>query len=94
MMDYNKISKCVRSILAESQCEYEEIISVSTKSIYYRIGSGDNTLLFRISDHKTHKRITTFRTDIGKPDNKKLELFVRNRINDLKYRRVKSMLGI
>ena len=93
-MDYNKISKCVKNILINSKCEYEEIISVSTNSIYYKIGSGDNTLLFRISDHKTHKRIATFRTDIGSANSKKLEMFVKNRVNDLKYRRVKSILGI
>lgn len=93
-MDYNKISRCVKNILLNSKCEYEEIVSISTNSIYYRIGAGKDTLLFRISDHKTDKRIVTFRTDIGSPNNKKLEIFVKNRIEDLKYRRIKKMLGV
>ena len=95
-MNYQAISNIVIPELKKSGYRYEEIKSVSTSSIYYKIYSGDESLLFRISDHKTSKDIKTFRIDVGtdKKNSTKLVLFVKNRIADLSYRKVRSYLGM
>lgn len=79
--------------LSKSGYEYKEINSKSTDSMYYKISSGESSLLFRISDHPTQKDVITFRIDKHK-NRENLQKFVKNRISDLSYRVTKTFLGL
>lgn len=72
---------------------FKEIQSKSTNSLYFRIESSKESLLFRISDHQTYKDVCTFRIDHKTNDNK-LKNFIKNRVYDLSYRNTKKILGI
>ena len=79
--------------LKNSGYPFEERLSKSTGSVYYKIFSSKESLLFRISDHQTNKNVITFRVD-HRMDEKNLLKFVRNRVKDLSCRTTKSLLGI
>lgn len=80
--------------LSKSGYEYREINSKTTDSMYYRISSGETSLLFRISDHPTQKDVITFRIDKHKNNKDNLQKFIKNRISDLSYRVTKTFLGL
>ena len=98
-INYPKIIEIVTAEISRKGYRYEEDHSLTTNSIYFRIYSGDEFLAFRISDHKprpseTHANLITFRTDINGNDYEALRRFVQKRIQDLSYRRVRSLLGM
>ena len=70
----------------------EERKSSSTDSWYFKIYSIDTSLLFRVSNHTTRKNVITLRTD-RKMRREDVLRFVNNRLDDLSFRRVKSLLN-
>lgn len=72
---------------------FEETKSKTTNSVYYKLFSATNNLIFRISDHNTGTKIITFRIDCSNDFNNLIR-FVQKRIKDLSYRSTKQLLGI
>lgn len=92
-MSYNETLTIIRQELKKSGYRYEERNSISTDSIYFKIYSGDQSLLFRVADHNTNKDVITLRVD-HRTNEKIVRNFIRNRIDNLSYRVVKSHLGM
>jgi hypothetical protein len=93
MLNVEAIRNIIKQKIAQKGYILEERKSSSTNSWYFKIISGNYSLLFRVSDHKTGTKIITLRVD--KNTNYKIvERFVENRCNDLGSRVVKSELGI
>ena len=93
-MNINEIKKIIYEKVKKKGCFLEERKSNTTGSWYFKIFMSDKiSLLFRISDHKTKKDIITLRVD-HKISRDVVTRFVNNRCDDLKYRHLKSLLGI
>lgn len=73
--------------------ELEERKSTTSDSWYYKISNGTESLMFRISDHKTKSNVVTFRVD-KKTDMVKLLGFIHNRCDGLSKRTLKKALGL
>lgn len=93
MISYDQVSQIVFKEAKKAGYVVEERKSVSTSSVYYTVSSGKYSLLFRIADHKTKSNVITFRID-HKSSIGNLENFVKNRIKDLGYRKLKAVLGM
>lgn len=93
MLKVEAIRQIVRQRVAQKGYILEERKSSTTDSWYFKIISGEYSLLFRISDHKTKTNVITLRVDKG-TNYKVVERFVDNRCNDLGSRIVKSALGM
>ena len=91
-MKYEQVAQIIYREAKKVGYVVEERKSVSTNSIYYTLHSGKHSLMFRVSDHKTDSNIVTLRIDHRSTD-KTAESFVRNRIKDLQYRVVRTVLG-
>ena len=70
----------------------EERKSTSSDSWYFKLYAGTSSLMFRVADHKTKTAVVTLRLDRRLSPNM-VKSFVRNRCNDLRDRRLKSILG-
>ena len=93
MLNYEQVSQIVFREAKKLGYVVEERKSVSTSSVYYTVKSGSCSLLFRVADHKTKSNVITFRVD-HKSTIANLESFVKNRIRDLGYRKLKAVLGM
>lgn len=87
------IRKAVRTAAQKRGYELEERKSSTTNSWYFKISTGDESLLFRISDHKTETNVITLRLD-KKTSYKNIVGFIDNRCNDLSARVIKKALGL
>ena len=76
------IRNTIRNIVEKRGYVLEERKSGSTDSWYFKIRSGENSLLFRISDHKTKTNVITLRVD-HKTSFKNIVSFINNRCDDL-----------
>lgn len=92
-MKYQEIIRIIETEVKNKGYILEKRDSLSTDSHYFKIYNGDCSLLFRISDHMTKSNVITLRIDrcrsIGD-----VQKFIRNRLNDLSYRRLKSILNL
>lgn len=93
MTNIETIRKAVKAAAQRRGYGLEERKSSSTNSWYFKITSGDESLLFRISDHKTETNVITLRLD-KKTSYKNIISFIDNRCNDLSTRIIKKALGI
>lgn len=93
-MTYQDAARIINQELKKSSYNYEEIKSKTTNSLYYKIYSSSESLIFRVSDHNSKKNILTYRIDKHKNNNNNLKKFVQNRVKDLQVRTVKSLLGV
>ena len=92
-MSTAEIIKIIEKTVDKKGYDIETRKSISTESVYFKIYSGDYSLLFRISDHATKKDVITLRTDL-KLTPEKVEGFARNRCRDLSDRKLKGVLGL
>lgn len=92
-MNYEQVSQIVAKEVKKAGYVVIERRSVSTDSVYYTVKSGEFSLLFRVSDHKTRSDVITFRID-HKFSVANFEHFVKNRIKDLGHRHLKAVLGM
>lgn len=92
-MKIEDVTRIIKKQVAQKGYVLEERKSVSTDSWYFKIYSGDCSLLFRISDHKTKSDIITLRLD-KKTTQKTVEGFIINRCKDLSDRKLKMLLGL
>ena len=92
-MSYEQISAIVFKEAEAFGYKVTERRSLSTNSVYYTIYAGKVKLMFRVSDHGTNKNVITLRID-HKNVSKIAVSFVKNRIKDLRYRNLKSVLGM
>ena len=92
-MNYEQVSQIVVKEVRKAGYVVVERRSVSTDSVYYTVKSGNFSLLFRVSDHKTKSDVITFRID-HKFSVANFEHFVKNRIKDLGRRQLKAVLGM
>ena len=92
-MQMHEIHRIIEKTVAKKGYILETHKSASTNSWYYRIHSGDSTLVFRVSDHKGKNNIMTLRAD-KKNTPQSIENFINSRCEDLSFRRVKELLGI
>lgn len=88
-----EIKKLIEKKVACKGYKLEEIDSLSTESMYFKISSGNTSLTFRVSDHKTSRNLITLRVD-HKTNRQLIENFIENRCKDLSKRRVKELLGL
>lgn len=93
MISYAQVSQIVFKEAKKAGYVVEERKSVSTSSVYYTVSSGKYSLLFRVADHKTKSNVITFRVD-HKSTLANLENFVKNRLKDLSYRKLRAILGM
>lgn len=93
MLNVETVRTLVKKKAAQKGYTLEERKSSTTNSWYFKISSGEYSLLFRVSDHKTGANVTTFRIDKNTKF-KAAERFVDNRCNDLGTRVVKTALGM
>lgn len=93
MMNIDVIRQILKRKVEQKGYVFEERKSSSTNSWYFKVSSGEFSLLFRVSDHKTKANVMTLRYD-KKTNFKSVEAFIDNRCNDLGRRIVKSVLGI
>ncbi len=93
MLNIEAIRQIFKQKVSQKGYFFEERKSTSTNSWYFKIYSGSYSLLFRVSDHKGRKKITTLRVD-KHTNYKMVEKFITNRCEDLGTRIVKSSLGI
>ena len=93
MLNVEAIRNIIKQKVAQKGYSLEERKSSSTNSWYFKIISGNYSLLFRVSDHKTGTKVITLRVDKN-TNYKTVERFIENRCNDLSSRIVKSVLGI
>jgi len=94
-MKINHVTTVIRQTITKKGIVFEERNSVSTSSVYFKIYSSSRkeSLLFRIADHYTKADVITLRID-HKSTEKSVENFVINRINDLRKRSLKNILGM
>ena len=73
--------------------DIDERKSTTSDSWYYTISNGTESLMFRISDHRTRSNVVTFRID---KTTKQIQLvrFIHNRCEGLSKRTLKKALGI
>jgi len=93
MLNMEAIRNMAKQIIKQKGYDFEERKSSSTNSWYFKIKSGDYSLLFRVSDHKTGSNVITLRVDKN-TNYKVVERFIGNRCSDLSARVVKSALGM
>lgn len=91
-MDLQTAKTIVRQELNKLHCEYKEIESKTTNSVYYKIYFGKSDLQFRISDHRTKYDISTLRIDY-KSSAKTIINYVHNRIQDAKDKELYAALN-
>lgn len=92
-MNIITVKDLVDQQLKRSGYKYQIRESTSTTSVYFKIYASNTNLLFRIADHKTKKDIITLRID-HKTSQQSIQRFVQNRIDDVKKRNLKIILGI
>lgn len=92
-MKINEIKQIIRQQVKNKGYELEERKSTSTNSWYFKIYSGDCSLMFRVSDHYTKSDVITLRLD-KKLSAKSVAGFINNRCQDLSSRKVKQLLGL
>jgi len=90
-MDINTVRNIIKKEIQRKGYELEERKSTTSESWYYKIYNGNNSLMFRISDHKTNSNIITLRVD-KKLNRKTLDAFIRNRCDGLSRRVLDSFL--
>lgn len=93
MLKVEAVRNIIRQKVAQKGYVLEERKAVSTDSWYFKLVSGQYSLLFRVSDHKTDTKVVTLRVDKN-TNYKTVERFVENRCKDLGARVVKSALGL
>ena len=91
-MNINEIRNIIQKQARTRGYRLEERKSVSTDSWYFKIYHGEDSLLFRVANHKTASSVITLRTD-HKISREAVERFVRNRCDELGYRHLNSVLG-
>lgn len=79
--------------LSDLGYKIEKRPSQSTNSCYFKITNRYTSMIFRISDHKTHKNIMTLRLDKENSE-ETVKKFVRNRIKDFNRRSCDTVLGL
>lgn len=90
-MEYNEIIKIIRQTAIDNACTIEVRDSLSTNSHYFKLKSGKNSMLFRISDHPSNCNIKTLRVD--KMNNKESIInFTKNCCNGLAHRAFKAFM--
>lgn len=92
-MKINDIAQIIRKEVKKNGYSLEERKSLTTDSWYFKIYSGDTSLMFRVSDHQAKSNVITFRTDKNFSVQSVIG-FAHNRCMDLSHRRVKTLLGI
>lgn len=93
MINIENARLVINRIVTKKGYTIEEHKSATTNSWYFKICCGEESLLFRLSDHQTYKDIITLRIDkVNKQ--KHLESFVNNRCKDLSDRIIKKNLGV
>ncbi len=92
-MTYQQVANIIFREAKKAGYVVEERKSISTNSVYYKLANNTCSLLFRVSDHNTRSNVITLRID-RKSTDKTAENFIKNRIKDLGYRTVKTVLGI
>lgn len=92
-MKVNDVVSIIRAEVNRRGYKLEERKSVSTDSLYFKIYSGDTSLMFRLSDHQTKSNIMTLRVD-KKTTAQSVRGFINNRCQDLSHRHVKALLGL
>ena len=92
-MNINEIRNIIQKQARTRGYRLEERKSVSTDSWYFKIYHGEDSLLFRVANHKTTSSVITLRTD-HKISREAVERFARNRCDELGYRHLKSVLGV
>lgn len=93
MLNIDAIRSMAKQIIQRKGYEFEERKSSSSNSWYFKIKSGEYSLLFRVSDHKTGSNVITLRVDKN-TNYKVVERFIGNRCEDLSARVVKAALGM
>jgi len=93
MTKIETIRKEVKRAAEKRGYKLEERQSSSTNSWYFKISACDQSLLFRISDHKTSANVITLRIDKS-TSYKNIISFINNRCNDLSVRVIKTALGL
>ena len=93
MLKIEAIRNIIKQKINQKGYVLEERKSSSTDSWYFKIISGNYSLLFRVSDHRTGSKVVTLRVDKN-TNYKVVERFIDNRCYDLGARVVKSSLGI
>lgn len=92
-MKINDIRRVIRNEVQKKGYGLEERQSVSTNSWYFKIYSGDTSLMFRVADHRTKTDVITLRVDKNFSTQSVIG-FVRNRCQDLSNRRLRMLLGM
>lgn len=92
-MQTKAVAEIIRNYMCKKNYRMEERPSLSSGSWYFKVYSGEDSLLFRISDHGTKSDVITLRTD-KKLSEKLIKNFVDNRCDDLRARSVKKLLGL
>ena len=92
-MNYEQVSQIIFREVKASGYRVTERKSISTNSVYYTLISDRCQLMFRVSDHKTDSNVITLRVDHKNNEQTTIN-FIRNRIKDLKYRNLKTILGM
>lgn len=95
MMTIEQVTKILRDGAERRGYIIEERPSSSTSSRYFKLFSGDTSLMFRVADHKARPdaNVITLRLD-KKNTPQGVERFIANRCADLSYRRTRELLGM
>jgi hypothetical protein len=93
MLNVEAVRNLVKQKVSQRGYTLEERKSATTSSWYFKISSGEYSLLFRVSDHKTGSKVVTLRVDKNTKF-KVAEKFINNRCDDLGARIVKTALGM
>ena len=91
-MQISEVTRIIRNEVKKQGYLLEERASQSSSSQYFKLYSGDTSLMFRIADHATKSNIMTLRID-KKTTARSVEGFIRNRCRDLGARHVRNILN-